>query len=279
MLEGTNFDQYYKGRKGGGGKEKSENLNRGVTQEFNCIKKIETIYNKRHLNFSIVLTDQEINPNTIMKFDVRQINDVVSLRKSSDPKHCWLIFACHDGFLKVFSLKEYKIVATMKGTYGNPLCIEISQDQNIMVAGFEDDSFVAYSLKKGLFTPLIRGTGHKSFIAQIKIDPFYHQEFQKQLLEERKKEQENSPNKNKSKEEGKEEKGQPESRQSIIQKIKLNRKKSMMTKFDEARKDSKSKSDSFLDDDADIEYRIITGAEDGTVYFWNFEFKDHDSGF
>jgi len=71
MLDSINFDLYYKVKRAATIKEKSENLNKGVTQELNCIKKIESIYNKRHMNFAIVLTDKMVNPQMTMKFDVR----------------------------------------------------------------------------------------------------------------------------------------------------------------------------------------------------------------
>jgi len=90
---------------------------------------------------------------------------VISIRKADDPKHCLLFFACQDGFIKVFSLKDYRLVAVLKGVYGSPLCIDIAQDQAFLVAGFEDDSFVIYSLKGEGYAPLVRGIGHKSFLS------------------------------------------------------------------------------------------------------------------
>jgi len=42
------------------------------------------------------------------------------------------------------------------------------------------------------------------------------------------------------------------------------------------RKDSKTQGELLVEDGVDHEYRIITGCEDGSVYFWNFEVKDQD---
>lgn len=54
--------------------------------------------------------------------------------------------------------------------------MDLSRDQSLLAAGFEDDSFVLYStnfgMAKGLFTPLCRGLGHKSFVCQIKFDNY-----------------------------------------------------------------------------------------------------------
>lgn len=66
---------------------------------------------------------------------------------------------------------------TVKGTFGSPLCIDITCDSQLMTVGFEDDSFVIYGLnffnpKLPQVTPLCRAIGHKSFVCQVKFDKY-----------------------------------------------------------------------------------------------------------
>jgi WD40 repeat protein len=101
-----------------------------------------------------------------MRFDCRQLNDVLSLWPNPDQQ--LIISACNDGYIRTFNLRDVVLVSTIKSSFGAPLCLDLSRDQNLLAAGFEDDSFVLYStnfgLGKGLFTPLCRGLGHKSFV-------------------------------------------------------------------------------------------------------------------
>jgi hypothetical protein len=60
-------------------------------------------------------------------------------------------------------------MCTLQGVFGSPLCVEVSKDANLLMAGFEDDTFLIYQLifsQQGLLsaTPLVRATGHKSFV-------------------------------------------------------------------------------------------------------------------
>lgn len=41
-----------------------------------------------------------------------------------------------------------------------------------MGVGFEDDTFIVYSIQQG-FRPIFRGLGHRSFVSQVKFDSFY----------------------------------------------------------------------------------------------------------
>ena len=52
-----------------------------------------------------------------------------------------MVVACNDPYLRIFSFKENKVVKSIKSYYGNPLCIDMNYDKNLMVVGFEDDSF------------------------------------------------------------------------------------------------------------------------------------------
>jgi len=42
----------------------------------------------------------------------------------------------------------------------------------LLAVGYEDDSFVVYSILKD-FQPMFRGIGHRAFIGQIKFDNYY----------------------------------------------------------------------------------------------------------
>ena len=46
----------------------------------------------------------EVNPFMILRFDVRTINDLVTFRVGSERKEHWVVAACNDGYLRVFSL-------------------------------------------------------------------------------------------------------------------------------------------------------------------------------
>jgi hypothetical protein len=50
------------------------------------------------------------------------------MRAGEDKKDCWLVLACNDNFIKVFSLKDFKMIAVLKGAFGNPLCIDLNKD-------------------------------------------------------------------------------------------------------------------------------------------------------
>ena len=55
---------------------------------------------------------------------------------------------------------------------------------------------------------------------------------------------------------------------SLIQSLKMNRKKSIL----EGRRRGESEAEE--NSSVEKEYRVITGAEDGSVYFWNYEMRD-----
>jgi hypothetical protein len=46
---------------------------------------------------------EDVNPNLIMRFDVRQINDIVTFRMSDTKREHYFIAACGDGYLRVFN--------------------------------------------------------------------------------------------------------------------------------------------------------------------------------
>lgn len=45
----------------------------------------------------------------------------------------------------------------------------------MLAVGYEDDSFIVYSILKD-FQPMFRGVGHRNFIGQIKFDNYYIEE-------------------------------------------------------------------------------------------------------
>lgn len=63
------------------------------------------------------------------------------------------------------------MVACLKGVFGAPLSLDLSEDKQLLAAGFEDDSFLIYDMKHD-FAPLVRGIGHQSFVSQVKFDNF-----------------------------------------------------------------------------------------------------------
>jgi len=114
----------------------------------------------------------EVNPYYIMKFDCRSINDILCLNVNLDGIDVSLmIAACNDCFIRVFDYQDLNMLTTLKGVFGAPLCLDSSNDHNLLVAGYEDDSFIVYGIKLG-FLPLCRGIGHQSFVAQAKFDNY-----------------------------------------------------------------------------------------------------------
>lgn len=64
------------------------------------------LYSHRALNFVIVhykYLAEDVNPNLIMRFDVRQINDIVTFRMSDTKREHYFVAACGDGYLRVFN--------------------------------------------------------------------------------------------------------------------------------------------------------------------------------
>lgn len=128
---------------------------------------------------------QDINPYMILRFDCRKINDLVTFRVGRDRKEHWIIAACNDGYLRVFSLKNLQLHKVVKGVAGNPTCIDVAKTngslnqavdmdshRDLVAVGYQDNTFVIYSILQG-FKPLYRGAEHRSFVCQVKFDNFY----------------------------------------------------------------------------------------------------------
>lgn len=113
----------------------------------------EQVFNRRHHNYVVSIFDKqspvpEVNPYYLMRFDCRQINDILTFWPAQDLNI--LVSACNDGYLRVFNLLEHSLISTVRSIFGSPLCLDLSKDKNLLAAGFEDDSFVLYSLYFGV---------------------------------------------------------------------------------------------------------------------------------
>jgi len=74
-----------------------------------CIAVQSRIHSQRCFNYIVghfKHTVDELNPYMVLRFDCRQINDLVTFRVGSDRKEHWIIAACNDGYLRVFTLKH-----------------------------------------------------------------------------------------------------------------------------------------------------------------------------
>ena len=63
-------------------------------------------YENRALNFIVAhykFLSEDVNPNLILRFDVRQINDIITFRMSENKREHWIVAACNDGYLRVFN--------------------------------------------------------------------------------------------------------------------------------------------------------------------------------
>ncbi len=97
-----------------------------------------------------------------MRFDCRQLNDIVSFWPNNDT--LFIATACSDTYIRIFNVKEILLVASIKGISGTPLCLDVNKDQSLLIAGYEDDSFIIYGIRFN-FTAICRGVGHHSFIS------------------------------------------------------------------------------------------------------------------
>ncbi len=129
------------------------------------LKMKESIHSKRYLNFVASLYESQevqVNPYYMMKYDCRSINDIITIWYNNET--FLIIAACSDCYIRVFNQNEMIIVATIKGIFGSPLCLDVSQDNTLLAAGYEDDTFIIYGIKTN-FLPLCRGVGHHSFVS------------------------------------------------------------------------------------------------------------------
>jgi hypothetical protein len=127
-----------------------------------CISHTYYVYEHRALNVVLsyyALKQADINPIQIFRFDCRVINDIVTFRAGADKKEHCLVAACGDGYLRVFSISTMTMIRAVKGLAGKPVCIDIaknegsaensgegSETRDLIAVGFDDDSFVVYSM-------------------------------------------------------------------------------------------------------------------------------------
>lgn len=139
-----------------------------------------SVYTNRGLNLvqaSYLFDKQDINPTMMMRFDARTINDICTFRMGEDKRVHYLVAACGDGYLRVVNLNKVSVIKAIKGVAGSPICVDIalnegsglnsgqgSETRDLIAVGYEDDSFVVYSMIQG-FKPLFRGIGHRSFVS------------------------------------------------------------------------------------------------------------------
>jgi len=74
-----------------------------INDQINIITKA---YSHRALNFILAhykYLPDDVNPNLILRFDAREINDIVTFRMSETKREHWIVAACGDGYLRVFN--------------------------------------------------------------------------------------------------------------------------------------------------------------------------------
>jgi hypothetical protein len=127
-----------------------------------CISSSYRVYSHRALNLIFAFYkfgEKDINPNMMLRFDVRTINDIVTFRMGSEKREHWMVAACGDGYLRVVNMSKLIMLKAVKGMAGNPICIDIaknegagtnsgqgSETRDLIAVGFDDDSFVVYSM-------------------------------------------------------------------------------------------------------------------------------------
>ena len=89
----------------------------------------------------------------IFRFDVREFNDILCFRDGTSDM---VVTACNDGYIRVWNITKQVMEKAIKGCSGNPLCLDIaglgtasaylSEQRNMMAVGYEDDSFLVYSI-------------------------------------------------------------------------------------------------------------------------------------
>lgn len=72
-----------------------------------------------------------MNPNMMMRFDIRTINDICTFRMGENKREHWVVAACGDGYLRVLNLSQLVMVKAIKGVAGNPICIDIARNEGI----------------------------------------------------------------------------------------------------------------------------------------------------
>ena len=91
------------------------------------------VYSHRALSFIVShykFLPEDVNPFMILRFDVRIINDIITFRMNDATKReHWIVAACNDGYLRVFSLAKLIMLKAVKGLSGNPICMDIARTE------------------------------------------------------------------------------------------------------------------------------------------------------
>ena len=106
-----------------------------------------------------------ISPYSIVKFDCKNVN---TIRTVANEKNHLMIAGCSDSFVKFIDLKTFNIIRAIRSVFGAPLCMDISPDFNFLAVGYEDDSISLIDINEKI--PVLRLTGHCSFVNQVKFD-------------------------------------------------------------------------------------------------------------
>lgn len=99
-----------------------------------CIILSSRVYTHRALNLILAhyqFETSDVNPNMMMRFDTRTINDICTFRMGENKREHWVVAACGDGYLRVLNLSQLVMVKAIKGVAGNPTCIDIAKNEGV----------------------------------------------------------------------------------------------------------------------------------------------------
>eukprot|EP00005_Dracoamoeba_jomungandri_P008583 CAMPEP_0174267090 /NCGR_PEP_ID=MMETSP0439-20130205/32412_1 /TAXON_ID=0 /ORGANISM="Stereomyxa ramosa, Strain Chinc5" /LENGTH=467 /DNA_ID=CAMNT_0015354401 /DNA_START=128 /DNA_END=1528 /DNA_ORIENTATION=- len=116
--------------------------------------------------FSVELQLNNCNPVARWNVCEKSITDF-----SFSPCGKYVATVGRDGYLRVFNLRQQRLLSAFRSYYASFLCVEWSPDSKYVVTGGEDDLV-------SLFDPfeertlLLWGQGHKSWVTGVKFDPW-----------------------------------------------------------------------------------------------------------
>lgn len=100
----------------------------------NCINLLYKVYSHKALNLILahyIFETADVNPNMMLRFDTRTINDICTFRMGLNKREHWVVAACGDGYLRVLNLSKLVMVKAIKGVGGNPTCIDIARNEGV----------------------------------------------------------------------------------------------------------------------------------------------------
>uniref|UniRef100_A0A0K0ERF5 WD_REPEATS_REGION domain-containing protein n=1 Tax=Strongyloides stercoralis TaxID=6248 RepID=A0A0K0ERF5_STRER len=110
-----------------------------------------------------------INPITKWKIGKGSLHQF-EFSKSNNNESIFLATVSHDGFLRIFNYTSMELITQMKSYFGGLLCLDWSPDNKYIVTGGEDDMITVFNVSEEKV--IARGQGHKSWISQVKFDPY-----------------------------------------------------------------------------------------------------------